>query len=78
MAGNPIFRELYNHTLDTFPSAVYLLCAALLVVASVGNLTIFIKRKSIEMKSPEDSQNSQVGFTNPAFASEQTSLSETL
>ena len=70
MAGNPIFRELYNHTLDTFPSAIYLLCAAFLAVASLGNLAIFMKRKAIEMKPSDENHTEEVGITNPVFGIE--------
>ena len=45
--GNPIFRQLYNNTIDTFPGSIYLLAAAMLLMATTGNFFIYTQRHQL-------------------------------
>ena len=56
VAGNPLFRQLYNQTLDSFPSAIFILSSAFLSVAAIGNLTLYLKRNQI-VKNQNQNQN---------------------
>jgi PCFT/HCP family folate transporter-like MFS transporter 1/3 len=58
VAGNPMFRQLYNATLETFPGAIFLLAASLLFVAPAGNFFIYIKRH--ELENAEDSEEKSI------------------
>jgi MFS family permease len=51
VAGNPIFRQLYNATIDTFPGAFFLLGASLMLVATLSNALIYTQRYKL---TPED------------------------
>ena len=48
VGGNPVFRQLYNKTLSTFPGAVFLLYAALLSLAGFVNLFLYFMRRKIK------------------------------
>ena len=50
LASNPIVRNLYDQTLDSFPGAYLLLNASLLVLSGFGNFFIFAKEGSTEVK----------------------------
>jgi hypothetical protein len=52
MASNPIFRQLYNQTLDTFPAAEILLAAAIMLVSSMLNFVVYTQRWRILPKEP--------------------------
>jgi hypothetical protein len=54
VAGNPVFRQLYNKTLDTFPGAVFLLFAAVLFLAGAVNLSLYFMRRKMIRPEPED------------------------
>ena len=47
VAGNPLFRQLYNGTLETFPGAIFLLAASLLLVSTAINFFIYTKRHQL-------------------------------
>ncbi len=55
IGGNPLFRQLYNQTLSTFPGAVFLLFAALLFLAGCVNLFLYFSRDKI--KTAADNNN---------------------
>jgi hypothetical protein len=48
IGGNPLFRQLYNYTMSTFPGAFFLLFAALHFVAAVLTLMVYFKRQEIK------------------------------
>ena len=48
IAGNPLFRQLYNFTLNDFPGAIYILFAALQFVALCGNFFVFMTRNKVK------------------------------
>jgi hypothetical protein len=50
LLSNPIVRQLYSATLETFPGAFLLLIAALLVTAGFGNLFIYANQS----KTPKE------------------------
>jgi MFS family permease len=72
VAGNPIFRQLYNKTMDTIPGSIFILGAALLFLAGVSNIFIFTQRSKLEYEPDsedeklkesertEDDQNGQI------------------
>ena len=47
VAGNPIFRQLYNATIDTFPGAFFLLGSLLMLVAILSNVLIYTQRHKL-------------------------------
>ena len=47
VAGNPIFRQLYNATIDTFPGAFFLLGSLLMLVATLSNVLIYTQRHKL-------------------------------
>ena len=51
--GNPAFRQLYNKTLDTFPSAEILLAAAILATSAFLNFVVFTQRWRINKDQDE-------------------------
>ena len=58
--GNPIFRQLYNNTISTFPGAIFLLVAAMLLFANFFNFFFYTQRHHLletgrEEKANEDS-----------------------
>ena len=66
IGGNPLFRQLYNKTIGTFPGAIFLLCAGLLFLAALGNLYLYFMRDEMvhqqEVKPNEhelDEKNSE-------------------
>jgi PCFT/HCP family folate transporter-like MFS transporter 1/3 len=50
IAGNPAFRQLYNETIGTFPSAIFLLFAALQALAVFSNFFVYFKRHEIKIE----------------------------
>ena len=58
IGGNPIFRQLYNKTMDTFPGAIFLLCAGLLFLAACVNLFSYFMRLKI-IHHHEETPNEQ-------------------
>ena len=54
VAGNPLFRQLYNKTLDTFPGAIFLLYAAILFCSAIGNLFLYVKRDELKATPGDD------------------------
>jgi hypothetical protein len=54
MACNPIVRQVYNHTLETFPGAFMLVSAAVLLLSGFGNLFMYINRKEFKETNQEE------------------------
>ena len=46
-AGNPVFRQLYNATIDSVPGAIYYLASSLLLVTLFGTVFIYIVIETI-------------------------------
>ena len=40
---------LYNKTLDTFPGAIYLLCASIILVGTILNFILYSQKWRIEL-----------------------------
>jgi len=47
IGGNPLFRQLYNFTLSSFPGAFFILFALLHCIAAGFSITVYFKRKHI-------------------------------
>lgn len=52
VAGNPMFRQLYNATLNSQPGAIFFLFGAILLCSALGNLYLYFMRH--EMKTSAD------------------------
>ncbi len=48
MAGNPVFRQLYNYTISIYPGAMFLCFAALLFVAMCATGFVYFKSSEID------------------------------
>lgn len=48
VTSNPAFRKLYNHTLDTFPSAFILQAAAIFLLLAIANLYLYTQRSQLQ------------------------------
>ena len=48
VAGNPLFRQLYDATLDSFPGAIFHLAGAFCLTAALGNLYLYFQRDEIK------------------------------
>ena len=59
IGGNPVFRQLYNKTISTFPGAVFLLFAALLFLACCGNLILYFMRHHMVHEENEKEREDQ-------------------
>ena len=58
VAGNPIFRQLYNETMDSFPGAIFLLAAGFIWLTAGANLFLYTQRDKLELEpSSEDVRN---------------------
>ena len=58
VAGNPIFRQLYNETMDSFPGAIFLLAAGFVWLTAGANLFLYTQRDKLELEpSSEDVRN---------------------
>jgi hypothetical protein len=57
MISNPIVRQLYNKTIDSFPGSFLLLMAAMLTVAGFGNLFTYLKQNKVELPSQNSDDN---------------------
>lgn len=53
LMSNPIFRQLYNHTLDTFPAAEILLATAILTTSAILNFVVYIHRGRLKSNKVE-------------------------
>jgi len=51
IGGNPLFKQLYNKTIGTFPGAIFHLFAALLFLAACGNLFMYFMRHEMDHQS---------------------------
>eukprot|EP00095_Tigriopus_kingsejongensis_P000772 maker-scaffold67_size430214-snap-gene-1.17 protein:Tk00772 transcript:maker-scaffold67_size430214-snap-gene-1.17-mRNA-1 annotation:"solute carrier family 46 member 3-like isoform x1" len=51
--SQPVYRLLYDATLDGFPGAIYVLTALVLAVASVVNVYMFTQRRHIQVGESE-------------------------
>ncbi len=54
VAGNPIFRQLYNKTLNYFPGAIFLLYGAILMVSAAINLYLYFKKQEFRTEPEEE------------------------
>jgi len=54
VAGNPIFRQLYNKTLNDFPGAIFLLYGAILMVSAAINLYLYFKKQEFRTEPEEE------------------------
>ena len=52
LLSNPVYRKLYDLTLDTFPSAFLLLSASIALMQFCGNFVVFTQRKRIKRGNP--------------------------
>jgi hypothetical protein len=57
MISNPIVRQLYNKTIDSFPGSFLLLMAAMLTVAGFGNLFTYLKQNKVKLPSQNSDDN---------------------
>ena len=61
LLSNPVFRGLYNKTLDTFPAAEILLATAILFTSTVGNFVVYTQkwriRKTFEEREESKGHN---------------------
>ena len=48
IAGNPAFRQLYNHTLDTFPAAEILLASAVALSTAIINFVLYTQKSKLK------------------------------
>jgi len=69
VAGNPVFRQLYNATIDTFPGSIFLLAASITLVAMAGNFFIYTKRdKLLDIEEePDNSDKKDIPTINGAL-----------
>jgi hypothetical protein len=65
VAGNPIFRQLYNATIDTFPGAIFTLGSALLLLATFINVFIYTQRD--KLVDEEDKEKEEIKTVNGAM-----------
>ncbi len=56
VAGNPLFRQLYDATLDSFPGAIFHLAGALCLTAAFGNLYLYFQRHEIKNGESENDE----------------------
>ena len=57
MAGNPVFRQLYNYTLSIYPGAMFLCFAAFLFIAVCAMGFVYFKRHEIGHQQEEKNNN---------------------
>jgi TRAP-type mannitol/chloroaromatic compound transport system permease small subunit len=48
MIGGPVFRQIYNFTLNTYPGAVFFIFAGFMLVAVAANVFVFLNRNHIK------------------------------
>jgi PCFT/HCP family folate transporter-like MFS transporter 1/3 len=65
VAGNPIFRQLYNATIDTFPGAIFTLGSSLLLLATFINVFIYTQRD--KLVDEEDKEKEEIKTVNGAM-----------
>ena len=58
MISNPIVRQLYNETIESFPGAFLLLMAAMLTVSGFGSLFVYLKQNKVIIPSPKSEEDS--------------------
>ena len=54
--ANPAYRQLYNLTLDTFPSAILLLTASVFLLTIVLNIVMYWQKWRIDNFAPESTE----------------------
>jgi PCFT/HCP family folate transporter-like MFS transporter 1/3 len=59
VAGNPIYRQLYNSTLKTFPGAIFLLASCMMLVACLGNFIVYMKRQHLAPMVEEEEKKKE-------------------
>ena len=60
IGGNPLFRQLYNKTLNNFPGAIFLLNGSILIFSAAGNLFLYSMRLNIKTENKENILESKV------------------
>jgi hypothetical protein len=48
MIGGPVFRQIYNFTLNTYPGTVFFIFSGFMLVAVVANVFVFLNRRHIK------------------------------
>jgi hypothetical protein len=64
LAAIPLSRQLYDVTLETYPSAYIHLAAALMLTAGLVNVYVYIKRKAVAKWEAEQEDNACDGDKN--------------
>jgi MFS-type transporter involved in bile tolerance (Atg22 family) len=59
IAGNPVFRQLYNYTISIYPGAIFLCFAAFLFVAMCATAFVYLKRSEIDQCQEEKTKTIQ-------------------
>ena len=62
MIFNPVSRMIYNKSLETFPATVILICASLMLLATVLNFFLYTQRWRIALFTLEKNEKTK---TNP-------------
>jgi glycerol-3-phosphate acyltransferase PlsY len=48
MIGGPVFRQIYNFTLNTYPGTMFFIFAGFMLVAVAANVFVFLHRDHIK------------------------------
>jgi hypothetical protein len=48
MIGNPVFRQIYNFTLNSYPGAVFFIFAGTVAIAVASNVVVFLNRNHLK------------------------------
>jgi len=67
IAGSPLFRQLYNYTLHTFPGAYFFLFAAFHLIAACCSIYVYYKRHELNQdgKSQTSPEETDTEKANP-------------
>ena len=57
---------LYNKTLDTFPGAIYLLCASIILVGTILNFILYSQKWRIELFTSYNGTEEKEMYAKPA------------
>ncbi len=47
MIGNPVFRQIYNFTLNSYPGAMFFVFAGTVAIAAASNVIVFLNRNHL-------------------------------
>ena len=59
MIFNPVSRMIYNKSLETFPATVILICASLMLLATVLNFFLYTQRWRIALFTLEKNEKTK-------------------